>query len=71
MNVHITQTGARLALLEGMHAEETRIIAMLRPSLDAKVTEAITLARRIDQAHQRKMEVEREMGAILNERMAA
>lgn len=71
MNVHITQAGAQLALLEGMHAEEARIIAMLQPCLDAKINEAIAIARRIDLAHLRKNGIERDISAILNDRMAA
>ena len=69
--VKLTSTGLRLALLEGMHAEENRIMASLQPHLDAKISDAIAIARRIDQARLRRSQIERDLTALLNDRMAA
>jgi hypothetical protein len=69
--VTLTPYGLRLAILEGQHAEECRIQASLQPLLEAKAREAILLARRIEASAQRRMEIEAEMTAILNERLAA
>ncbi len=69
--VTLTPYGLRLAILEGQHAEECRIQASLQPLLEAKAREAILLARRIEASAQRRLEIEAEMTAILNERRAA
>lgn len=69
--VTLTSYGLRLAILEGQHAEECRIKASLQPLLEAKAREAILLARRIEASAQRRLEIEAEMTAILNERRAA
>lgn len=69
--VTLTPYGLRLALLEGQHAEECRIQASLKPQLEALAHEALCLARRMQASENRRMDIEAEMSAILDQRRAA
>lgn len=69
--VTITPYGIRLAMLEGQHAEECRIMARLQPMIRQKSQELSALIERMAQAEQCRQTIEAEMAAILDERRAA
>lgn len=71
MNVHITPTGFRLAVLEGAHASENRTLKALMKQLREVSKKRDELLHRIQDSHDIKTRIEEEMALILSERKAA